>query len=455
MAHPMGESKDGVLRLDFDRRLRLEFHGSKVSSDAGLLPYRELDDAVGLTEIAGDALTDTRRGKNGRHGLVGQFRQSVFGRLGGYDDVNDADRLSLDPVMRWIVGGQAVTKQAASTSQMGRFETELLATDGNVEALADMNGVWIDKVHDRHPPTKIILDMDSSVSPTHGEQEGSAYNGHFGCSCYHPVFLFNQFGDLERNSLRPGNVHSADDWEGVLKPVVVRYKGRKVRLYFRGDAAFASPDIYDYLEAEGFLYAIRLPKNQILQESIGYLLTRPVGRPPNHVQRYYAGFSYQAGSWDRKRRVVAKVEWHPGELVPRVGLDPLRGSSVTNLSRPAERVVAFYNQRGKAEQYIKEGKNAIKWTRLSCRKFRDNDVRLQLHALACNLANFMRTLALPKEVEHWSLTTLREKLVKIGANVVSHSRHVTFQLAEVAVPRSLFQKILDLIDDLRRRPAPA
>ena len=427
---------------------------AKVSSDAGSLPYRELDDAVGLTEIAGDALTDTRRGKNGRHCLVGQFRQSVFGRLGGYDDVNDAVRLSLDPVIRWIVGGHAVTKQAASTSQMGRFETELLATDGNVEALADMNGVWIDKIHDRHPPTKIILDMDSSVSPTHGEQEGAAYNGHFGCSCYHPLFLFNQFGDLERSSLRPGNVHSADDWEGVI-PVVVRYKGRKVRLYFRGDAAFASPDIYDYLEAEGFLYAIRLPKNQILQESIGYLLTRPVGRPPNHVQRYYASFSYQAGSWDRKRRVVAKVEWHPGELVPRVGLDPLRGSSVTNLSRPAERVVAFYNQRGKAEQYIKEGKNAIKWTRLSCRKFRDNKVRLQLHALAYNLANFMRTLALPKEVEHWSLTTLREKLVKIGAKVVRHGRYVTFQLAEVAVPRSLFQKILGLIDDLRRRPVPA
>ncbi len=158
-------------------------------------------------------------------------------------------------------------------------------------------------------------------------------------------------------------------------------------------------------------------------------------RPPNHVRRYYASFSYQAGSWDRKRRVVAKVEWHPGELVPRVGLDPLRGSSVTNLSRPAERVVAFYNQRGKAEQYIKEGKNAIKWTRLSCRKFRDNEVRLQLHALAYNLANFMRTLALPKEVEHWSLTTLREKLVKIGAKVVRHGRYVTFQLAEVAVPK--------------------
>ena len=253
MARPMGESKDGVLRLEFDRRLKLEFHGSKVTSDAGLLPYRELDDAVGLTEIAGDVLTDTRRGKNGRHGLVGQFRQSVFGRLGGDDDVNDADRLSLDPVMRWIVGGHAVTKQAASTSRMGRFETEVLATEENLAALADLSGQWIDRVHDRRPPKMIILDMDSSVSPTHGDQEGSADNGHFGCTCYHPLFLFNQFGDLERCSLRPGNVHSADGWEGVLKPVVVRYKSRKVRLYFRGDAAFASPEIYKYLEAEGFL----------------------------------------------------------------------------------------------------------------------------------------------------------------------------------------------------------
>ena len=447
--HPAGESKKPPLRVDFDRRLKLEFHGSKITTDAGLLAYRELDDALGLSDVVGDVFQDNRTGKNGRHGMTGQFRQSVFGRLGGYEDVNDAERLGRDPAMRWIVGGKAVERQAASTSQMGRFETELLASDANVEVLTDMNGMWIDRVHDRRPPKMIILDLDSSVSPTHGDQEGAAYNGHFGCTCYHPLFLFNQFGDLERSSLRPGNVHSADDWESVLKPVVARYKSRKVRLYFRGDAAFASPKMYEYLEAEGFLYAIRLPKNQILQGSIAHLLSRPVGRPPNHVRRYYASFSYRAGSWDRKRRVVAKVEWHPGELVARVGF------IVTNLSRSAERVTWFYNQRGKAEQYIKEGKNAIKWTRLSCRKFRDNAVRLQLHALAYNLANFMRTLALPKEIEHWSLTTLREKLVKIGAKVVSHGRYVTFQLAEVAVPRELFRKILSLIDDLRRRPVPA
>jgi hypothetical protein len=447
--HPTGDSRKPHLRVDFDRRVKLEFRGSRITSDAGLLAYRELDNALGLSEGAGGLFHDSRTGKNGWHGMTGLFRQSVFGRIGGYEDVNDAERLGRDPAMRWVVGGKAVERQAASTSQMGRFETELLASDANVESLTEMNGMWIDRVHGRRRPKMIILDMDSSVSPTHGEQEGTAYNGHFGCSCYHPLFLFNQFGDLERCSLRSGNVHSADGWCDVLEPVVERYRERNLRRYFRGDAAFASPDIYEFLEAEGFLYVIRLKANKILQGCIAHLLTRPVGRPPNHVRRYYASFSYQAGSWDKKRRVVAKVEWHPGELYPRVGF------IVTNLSRPAERVVAFYNHRGTAEQYIKEGKNAIKWTRLSCRKFRNNEECLQLHALAYNLANFMRTLALPEEVEHWSLTTLREKLVKIGAKVVRHGHYVTFQLAEVAVPRNLFQKILSLIDDLRRRPVPA
>jgi hypothetical protein len=261
--------------------------------------------------------------------------------------------------------------------------------------------------------------------------------------------VFNQFGDLERSTLRPGNVHSADGWKDVLEPVVARYRGKFKRRYFRADAAFANPEVYAFLEAEGFKYAIRLPANQVLQQRIAYLLKRPVGRPPSKVRRYYANFSYQAQNWKAARHVVAKVEWHPGELYPRVGF------IVTNMTRPAERVVAFYNQRGTAEQWIKEGKNAIKWTRLSCCSFAANAVRLQLHALAYNLANFMRTLALPEAVKQWSLTSLREKLVKIGAKVVRHGRYVIFQMAEVAAPKELFQEILRLIDELRPRLAPA
>jgi hypothetical protein len=185
-----------------------------------------------------------------------------------------------------------------------------------------------------------------------------------------------------------------------------------------------------------------LPANNVLQNRIAHLLKRPVGRPPHEVRRVLRQVPYQAQSWSKPSRVVAKVEWHPGELYPRVGF------IITNLARPAERVVAFYNQRGTAEQWINEGKNAIKWTPLSCRTFAANAVRLQLHALAYNLGNFMRTLAIPKTAEPWSLTSLREKLIKIGAKVVSHGRYVTFQMAEVAVPRQMFADILSLIAQL-------
>src|SRR5712692_9828389 len=449
MADPTGESKSTALRLDFDRRLMLRFRGSVITSDGGLLAYRELDDAVGLTDTGADTLADARTGKNGRHLLYGLLRQSVFGRLAGYEDVNDAARLCRDPAMRWVVGDRAIAGLAASASQMGRFETKWLCRPENLAALADLPGQWIDKVQQRRPPRMIVLDMDSSESPTYGEQEGSAYNGHFGCTCYHPLFVFNQFGDVERCALRPGNVHSADGWRAVLEPVIARYRGSVKRLYFRGDAAFANPEIYEFLEAEGIGFSIRLPANRVLQDRIGYLLKRPVGRPPHEVRRYFASFSYRAQSWNKSRHVVAKVEWHPGELYPRVGF------IVTNLPRSAEGVVAFYNHRGTCEQYIKEGKHAIKWTRLSCRSFAANAVRLQLHALAYNLGNFMRTLAMPKTAEPWSLTSLREKLIKIGAKVVSHGRYVTFQMAEVAVSRQMFADILMLIARLRAPPAPA
>jgi hypothetical protein len=216
--------------------LTLQFRGSVVTSDAGLLAYRELDDALGLSEMVGERLADARTDKDGQHAFVGMFRQSVFGRLAGYGDVNDAERLRHDPAMRWIVGGKAPTGCAASASQMGRFETRWLTAEKNLSALAGLSGQWIDKVHARRPPRGIVLDMDSSVSPTHGEQENSVWNGHYECTCYRPLFVFNQFGDLERCALRPGNVHNADGWEGVLKPVVARYQGKVSRIYFRAAA---------------------------------------------------------------------------------------------------------------------------------------------------------------------------------------------------------------------------
>ena len=253
----------------------------------------------------------------------------------GYEDVNDADRLGRDPAMRWIVGGKAVERGGASTSQMGRFETELLANNENLAAT--------DGVMSWYRWSNVTRDEPSASTSA---------------------------------AMRPSPHRRSTT---TSKP-----------------KACSTPS--------------GCPPTRCCKRAIAHLLKRPVGRPPKDVRRYHASFSYQAGTWDKPRRVVAKVEWHPGELYPRVGF------IVTNLGRPAERVVAFYNQRGTAEQWIKEGKNAIRWTRLSCRRFDHNAVRLQLHALAYNLGNFMRTLALPDAVEQWSLTSLREKLIKIAVS---------------------------------------
>ncbi len=168
---------------------------------------------------------------------------------------------------------------------------------------------------------------------------GTAYNGHFGCECYHPLFLFNQDGDVERALLRPGNVAIADDWRSALE----RYRDLNAPKFFRTDAAFAIPQLHELLEAEEYRYAIRLKANAVLERHIAHLLTRPVGRPPNKPQRFSHNFEYQAKSWDRPRRVVAKVEWHQGELFPRTGF------IATNLDGGTKPVVDFYNRRGMAK----------------------------------------------------------------------------------------------------------
>ncbi|MBM3789960.1 MAG: IS1380 family transposase [Acidobacteria bacterium] len=442
----MGEDGNTGLKLNFDGHLRVQFRGAKVTTDAGLLAVRELDEALFLTEKAGDLLTDSRTGKNTRHELSGLLRQSVYARLAGYEDVNDQENLTRDPAMRAVIGRKALEKNAASQNTVSRFETEILAEDENIDALANLNSAWVSKAVSYSKAKKVVLDIDSSESPVHGNQEGSAYNGHFESTCYHPLFCFNNYGDCEGAVLRPGNVHSADGWREFIEPIVGRYKEMGKKLYLRGDAAFASPDVYEYLEDNGILYAIRLKANANLYRKIDHLMTRPVGRPPKKPRISYQSFTYRAASWTKSRRVIAKVEWHQGELFPRVGF------IVTNLGRKPSNVTKFYNQRGKCEQWIKEGKYALNWTRLSCTRFICNQVRLALFVLAYNIGNFLRRLALPREVSHWSLRSVQLKLVKIGARVTSHSRRTIFHCAEVAVSSALFADLLERINGLAPVP---
>jgi hypothetical protein len=241
MAQKMKHTKGERLNIRFNRKIKLEFHGARLTSDGGLLAYRELDDALGLFKSVSTVMSDKRTGRNVQHDMTNLLRQSVYSRLAGYEDVNDAQRLSVDSVMRAVTGKK---KNAASINTIGRFETEILPQKKNLEGLSEINGRWITKAIEKSPHNRIILDLDSSESPVHGEQEGSAYNGHFRCNCYHSLFCFNQDDDCEGAMLRPGNVHSADRWKELLEPIIQRYENKKVRKYFRADAGFAKPEIY-------------------------------------------------------------------------------------------------------------------------------------------------------------------------------------------------------------------
>jgi Transposase DDE domain group 1 len=442
----VGETQNRPFQLSFNSSLKVGFQGARVTSDGGLILVRELDERLGLSVLIERHLIDSRRGKNIQLPLADLLRQSIYSRLAGYEDVNDAARLSQDPTFRLIGSKKIQERGAALTSRLQSFETGVLTEEDNLAGLAALNRDLIAKAEAIDSPRRVVLDMDSTEIPVYGEQEHSSYNGHFESTCYHPLLLFNREGDCLAAKLRPGNVHSADSWEELLLPEIERQQARGKEVVFRGDAAFAKPELYEALEERDVQYAIRLPANNNLQGSITELLRRPVGRPSHKPVFRFKSFLYQAASWTIARRVVAKVEFHCGELFPRVGF------LVTNLGTSSQAVVRFYNKRGTAEQWIKEGKQAVAMTRLSCHRFRANEVRLWLTLIAYNLGNLWRRLALPTRVATWSLTSLQQRLIKTGGQLIKHARYYWLLLAESHLTRRLFA---DMLAKIAMLPSPA
>ena len=375
----MCEKQNEPFQLSFNASLKVDFQGSRVTSDGGLILVRELDERLGLGDLIAKYLTDARQGKNTQLPLADLFRQSVYTRMAGYEDVNDAERLSQDPAFRLIGSEKVWDRGVALASRLQTFETEMLAEGENFAGLARINRELIGKVEGLDSAQRVVLDMDSTEVPVYGEQEN---NGHFESTCYHPLLLFNREGDCLAAKLRPGNVHSAENWEELLLPEIERQQKLGKEVVLRADAAFAKPEIYEALEERGVKYAIRIPSNDSLERGVANASGRKT--------------ELQAG-WKTARRVVAKV---------------------TNLETDSRAVVPFYNKRGTAEQWIKEGKQAVKMTRLSCHRFRSNEVRLWLSVMAYNLGNLWRRLVLPRRIDNWSLTSLQQRLVKTGGRLL-------------------------------------
>ena len=315
----------------------------------------------------------------------------------------------------------------------------MLASEENLLGLMALNRELVAQAETQFDDSdRVVLDMDSTESPVHGQQEGSAYNGHFESVCYHSLLVVQPVMVIvwrrscvpaTCTALRTGTSYAA---AGDRAPTGCGQTG-----HLPGRCGLClSRRVYESSEERGVQYAIRIPANNSLELAIEDILFRPPGRPSRKPLVRYKSFRYQAESWSKARRIVAKVEHHQGELFPRVGF------IVTSMSLPSRSVVRFYNKRGTAEQWIKEGKQATHWTRLSCHRFRANEVRLQLSVLAYNLGNLWRRLGLPHRIKSWSLTSLQHRLMKTGGRLVKHAQYYWLLLAEGHLNRRLFGDML-------------
>ena len=390
----MGEKESEPFQFTFNGFLKVAFQGSRVTSDAGLILVRELDERLGLEAIIAEHLSDSRHGLNTQFPLPDLLRQSIYSRLAGYEDLNDAARLSTDPTFRLIGSPKRWDRSAALTSTLHWFETELLTREENLVGLmavnrdADRTGRDVGPIRPRRA--------------RHGFQRepGAWAAGRQRLQRALRVGLLSPAVPVQRPRRLPGGEAATGErlQRGRLggiarardRPPAGRGPARRVP---RRRGLRAAGDLRGAGGTRRPGYAIRIPANKNLELAIEDILFRSPGRPSRKPLVRYKSFQYQADSWTTPRRVVAKVEHHVGELFPRVGF------IVTNLPLPNRAVVRFYNKRGTAEQWIKEGKQAAHWTRLSCHRFRANEVRLQLSVLAYNLGNLWRRLVLPARID--------------------------------------------------------
>jgi Transposase DDE domain group 1 len=247
----MGEQHHEPFQLSFNSSLQVDVQGSWVTLDGGLILVRELDERLGSSERIAQHVTDSRRGKNPPLPLADRLRQSVYSRLAGREDVNDAERVSQDPTVRLIGSEKIWERGAAPTSRLPSFETALLTQDENFTGLAQINRELIAKAAAVDSPQRVVLAMDSTEIPVYGQQEHGADNGHFESTCDPPRLRFHRAGDCLAAKLRPGNVHSAEDWDERLLPELARQQQRGKEVVFRAAAAFAKPAIDEALEKRG------------------------------------------------------------------------------------------------------------------------------------------------------------------------------------------------------------
>ena len=428
-----------TISLESNKQIKINFNGGDLSSDGGLLLVKEFAARVGLIKLV-NKLFKTNDHTNCRiHTDPDNLMQMVYQIIAAYFEDDCVDELTKDPVFTAILGKDKLASQPTLSRFWNRMDGDTLAQ------LEEINAKMREIVYSIRQPEYMLFDLDSTLLNTYGKQEGEGFNFHYQAHGYHPLLCYDGLtGDLLKAELRDGTQYCSKNADQFMIPLMQEYRTKypSLPLYLRGDSGFASPNLYEACEENDCKYAIRLKINSTLislAEDSDNALYRATRENMVDYAVEYGEFEYQAGSWSHPRRVVFKIEKPSGQMVHMFTF------IVTTMESEPYQVIQFYCGRGKMENFIKEGKSGFDFSSVSSHSKAVNANRLQVHALAYNLFNWFRRLALSASMRKQRIDTIRLKLLKIAAKAVHSSRYIVFKLCSSCPYKREFYETLSNI----------
>ena len=431
-----------TLALKSNRQIKINFYGGDLSSDAGLLLIKEFVSKLGIDKLFEHAFKTNDSAAFRYHIDKDNLLQMIYLIIAGYFEDDASDELTNDPVFKAVLEKDALASQPTVSRFFNRMDEDTL------NQFLTIGRILRKRIYSIQMPEAIILDLDSTLLDTYGKQEGRAFNFHYQSNGYHPLVCYDGItGDLIKIQLRDGNKYSCTGVVDFLQPILDEYLRDypAIHLLLRGDSGFATPELYKQCEENGTSYVIRLKENAVLREKVSYLVDELDEITKENKVDYavvYGEFMYQAGPWPYERRVVCKLEKPENQIVY------LYTFLVTNMDSSPEYLLKFYSKRGLMENFIKESKNGFDFASVSSHTRIVNANRLQVHALAYNVFNWFRRLALSANMRKQRIDTVRLKLLKIASKVIHSARYTTFKLCSSCPYKNEFYETFSNIGKL-------
>lgn len=432
-----------TISLESNKKIKINFDGGDLSSDAGLLLIKEFACKLGFVKILQSIFKTNDSASFRIHKDDQNLWQMIYQILGAYFEDDCADELTSDPILTAILEKKALASQPTLSRFFNRMDEMTL--DQFYSLMRRFRKV----VYAIKKPEMILLDVDSTLLDTYGNQDGEGFNFHYQSHGYHPLVCYDGItGDLLKIQLRDGTDYSSTGVEEFMQPLLEEFQSDypDVPLLLRGDSGFTKPEFYEQCETNGVSYVIRLKQSEPLRKMAAEIDERLTEATKDDLVSYaveYGEFMYQANSWKYPRRVVCKVEKPANQFVH------MYTFIVTNMDSSPELVVKFYCKRGIMENYIKESKNGFDFAAVSSLSKIVNANRLQVHALAYNIFNWFKRLALPVNMRKQLVDTIRLKLLKVAARAVHSARYITFKLCSSCPYKNEFYETLNNISKLQ------